>query len=802
MELESAVFKQIVFKEALTTSSWKNYFPHLLNAGITTVEDLLETPEETLNSLKYNIPQAPLDRIKTLKENLLKIKLQRNNSFTTSLSENNFFDHFEFVPQFTCEQYLVDIPMTNMASEIEKATKKIATIDYNGLTKHQAIFIALYCQEALDQNKSFYYLTNQFMRERNEQLICMRPALYLLESGLLSLPPIEDVTWRGMNTAPDLKKFVVGQTVCFSSICSTSADKDQTLHFMEVPPQGATHKRTLIKLNMLTGVSIAKWSRYEHEQEVVASFCSRWKVVEVKQNHDELFDSVGSYRCDYFIELRQLHSEPLFRSNVVLTGLHLLSKIDFEKPKDLQTNFKEKFLDFFHQLADVNAQEILESVLSSTNYWNKEDKTFKNSPENKEIFTLITQFLMGVQTLSTEFQQQGIDLRKGFEICEIHQIYSVSTLLHDKKNDAERTIADFDRLGFGTECATKLYDQEHVKQELQLVYIRANYDGTFDSPRNVFKWLSYLRFKHYIMRDGVMVSLYELAHISINGAKHASPTIRNLLNGAIQFDNYKFFSNGVSYQIQYSDFTIAAAIFALQFGMYSFQLWHGDITTRQFFKSIATCAVAVGAGFLGGVGAGFFAAGCAALLGLMGWPVTILVLAGTAAGGLVVGGSADYVFRRLAEKYFPDGEVEELNAQRKLYCKALETLACNPDSTMRNIQKAYYRKAQATHPDKYDNKQVAGEEFKKIVAAYEIAKSYHEVLENACKTLNIPTNFTIDDLKACKHIATKDSETKRAYNIVYRHIVYNTNKWKRIRNWLDSDQNLKLRDPVLTAIEQ
>jgi len=81
---------------------------------------------------------------------------------------------------------------------------------------------------------------------------------------------------------------------------------------------------------------------------------------------------------------------------------------------------------------------------------------------------------------------------------------------------------------------------------------------------------------------------------------------------------------------------------------------------------------------------------------------------------------------------------------------------------MRKIQKAYYRKAQATHPDKCDNKKFAEEDFKKVVAAYEIAKSYHEVLEDTCKLLNIPNNFTIDNLKVCKHTVTKNNETQRA----------------------------------------
>jgi hypothetical protein len=299
-----------------------------------------------------------------------------------------------------------------------------------------------------------------------------------------------------------------------------------------------------------------------------------------------------------------------------------------------------------------------------------------------------------------------------------------------------------------------------------------------------------------------MVGIYQLSHVSIRGAKHLCPKFLYLLNGSLQFDNFKFLGQNLTYQIQYTDFAIGGAIFAVQFGMYSFQLWHGDITTRQFLKSVATSAVAVTAGFVGGAAAGYFVAACAALLGTAAGPAGILVLLGATAGGIICSGGADYLFRRLTEKYFPDGKNEELNAQRKLYCAALETLTCNPDSTMRTIQQAYYRKAQATHPDKCDNKEVAEEDFKKIVAAYEIAKNYHEVLEDACQLLNIPSNFTIDHLKACEHIATNNSETKRAYNIAYRHIVYNTNNWKRTRDWLDGDKKLKLRDKAPLPIEK
>ena len=41
---------------------------------MSTKEHLIETSNEILDTLKENIPAAPLGRIKTLKENLIKIR--------------------------------------------------------------------------------------------------------------------------------------------------------------------------------------------------------------------------------------------------------------------------------------------------------------------------------------------------------------------------------------------------------------------------------------------------------------------------------------------------------------------------------------------------------------------------------------------------------------------------------------------------------------------------------------------------------------------------------------------------------
>ena len=76
----------------------------------------------------------------------------------------------------------------------------------------------------------------------------------------------------------------------------------------------------------------------------------------------------------------------------------------------------------------------------------------------------MTQFLVGIRTLSEEIQHHGIDCQSGFKMCEAHKIYAAVHLLSDKNDGGERTIADFEQLGFSKEWATKLYHQEHVKQ--------------------------------------------------------------------------------------------------------------------------------------------------------------------------------------------------------------------------------------------------------------------------------------------------------------------------------------------------
>ena len=73
MDSQTAVFQQIVFWEALTTAHWKKYFRFVTDAGITTMEDLLETPDETIANLKKNILEGPLDRLMHWKKSLMKI---------------------------------------------------------------------------------------------------------------------------------------------------------------------------------------------------------------------------------------------------------------------------------------------------------------------------------------------------------------------------------------------------------------------------------------------------------------------------------------------------------------------------------------------------------------------------------------------------------------------------------------------------------------------------------------------------------------------------------------------------------
>ena len=368
------IFRRTLEREVFKHEEWKPYTLRVLNAGITSIEIFAQTSDELLDKLE--VPTAPLVILKDLRRTLSDFNTKTcNNSFLQPLSQNRLIADFQFVPQLTYEQYLHGLPISDIDTALIASVRKVNSIDLTryGLNEHEAVFLALYTQESGDD--SFYSVVNRTLRERHGSLFLeLRPALFILDSAFHRLSSSETISWRGMNIAPDLSKFQVNRTVCFTQITSSSTEKDATLKFMEAAPRRGEHKRTLFKLHMREAISTEIFSDFEDEKEVVAGFCSKWKVLAVETDKMEEFPFCGPYHCDYFIELEQFESESLFDRETPLTRLQLLSSIDYKLLENPVSKEKAKFIvDFIPQL-DAGSKDILEKQLER--YWPELERSF------------------------------------------------------------------------------------------------------------------------------------------------------------------------------------------------------------------------------------------------------------------------------------------------------------------------------------------------------------------------------------------------------------------------------------------
>ncbi|CAF4489755.1 unnamed protein product, partial [Rotaria magnacalcarata] len=328
------------------------------------------------------------------------------------------------------------------------------------------------------------------------------------------------------------------------------------------------------------------------------------------------------------------------------------------------------------------------------------------------------------------------------------------------------SINVFVSMGFTSAKAGKLFSQEKHREELVRYYAMVNLIGTFHTPEIVSTLMKNLRLKHYIKRDGLVIGLSGLARISVSGAKYAL-TGKEL--GYFQLLSYKTMNKVFIYNAGSSDFFVAG-------------LWHGDITSKQVLKALCVSVVDTITGCFGsatGMLSGYV------LATLIGSPVTASIALGT-----------------IVEKYCCDGDEEEINAQRKWYLNALNVLNCLPDTTLDNVRRSYYRLAQANHPDKCPDKEAATAKFQSIVVAFEIVKSYHEVLNVSCEILNMKlkdVNVNVLEQWKAKNTQTMQNNEKinRAYYVVYRQVAYTSDEWKGLRAWLDGDQKLSLQKPML-----
>ena len=418
MDQEEIVFKKILIAQVFVVPQWEPFISVLSRAGICSVNALAVTPDRTIDN--FEIPKAPLDLLKDLKQQLKMIS-ERNhitNTFSQPLAENSIIRDFSFTPCFEPVDYIRDIQeMTNKEAQVKMAVEKVNETEIGTLTRHQAIMIALYCQQGTSDQVSFYYLVNRALRERSHDFVFFRPSLYLLDSGLRSLPSTAKITWRGQNYAPDLHKFVVDRIVCFSGLCSTSEDKNATLLFMQkIPAPAVTHSRTLFKLIMVQGYSIRCFSCLPNEKEVVSGFCSRWRVVKVEMNHLEDFGPVGNYRCDVYIELQQLPSENLFDTNrSPLCGLHLLSNIQTSYLPEIPNEFRRQFIDLFTMLGNEDARAIF--IERFGDEWNREGNRFRGDITDTQAMKMVMNVLKPLEELRDMLTENGANVNQCLLVC-------------------------------------------------------------------------------------------------------------------------------------------------------------------------------------------------------------------------------------------------------------------------------------------------------------------------------------------------------------------------------------------------
>ncbi|CAF1968267.1 unnamed protein product [Rotaria magnacalcarata] len=175
------IFKSLLEREFIY-DEWKSYVSKVFDAGILSTEILMDTPRKMISRLQ-SIPQAPLDRLIKLATNRFEKTVKNlNNTYSQPLSSNRLVTDFEFVPAFTYLQYLKSTPLTDKENELKRTIAKVDNIDYatGGLLKHEAVFLALYCQESSNRCESFYTVVNRAVRNRDsETFLNSRPALYI-----------------------------------------------------------------------------------------------------------------------------------------------------------------------------------------------------------------------------------------------------------------------------------------------------------------------------------------------------------------------------------------------------------------------------------------------------------------------------------------------------------------------------------------------------------------------------------------------------------------------------------------------
>eukprot|EP01103_Thecamoeba_quadrilineata_P016232 TRINITY_DN5369_c0_g1_i1.p1 TRINITY_DN5369_c0_g1~~TRINITY_DN5369_c0_g1_i1.p1 ORF type:complete len:518 (-),score=75.13 TRINITY_DN5369_c0_g1_i1:96-1424(-) len=219
--------------------------------------------------------------------------------------------------------------------------------------------------------------------------------------------------------------------------------------------------------------------------------------------------------------------------------------------------------------------------------------------------------------------------------------------------------------------------------------------------------------------------------------------------------------------LQAHDFALPILGFLAHCGLALYQWYHGDITTRQLGKKIASnattwAACTVGATYGMGLGT------------IFGGPVGGFM--GGIIGGLLAGLAADTISKSILETLFPDGKEEEENAVRISYLEALQYFGFKGPVPFDEVKKEYYFRMRKYHPDKSKDPTSIPAAIANNLA-YEIIENYHRTLNEAADVLGVSCDISLENLDIWwEHQKDKmiSEEMKRSYRIFRRYLTYNS----------------------------
>ena len=173
--------------------------------------------------------------------------------------------------------------LNNILPEINrfvKLAKKHCTFpNEHNLSKDEAATIYLYTME-MSEDICIYRVLNETLRVEDRTQV--RPwfgYLRLLDSATSKLPKVKDIVWRGVNK--DISQsFKKGQKITWWSISSCSTSVDVISSFLGKVPQS-----TLFSIQCSTGKSIAAYTCYPSENEVILMPGTTFEIVSDPLHH-------------------------------------------------------------------------------------------------------------------------------------------------------------------------------------------------------------------------------------------------------------------------------------------------------------------------------------------------------------------------------------------------------------------------------------------------------------------------------------------------------------------------------------